>query len=129
MHISSLLQPLHQPPLPPPPHRQHRFPPIISLLFPIRIPQNSRISPKHSCHPRCTGYSHCVNGREHVDDYEGKDPVDGEVVGCAGEVGGKDEAELEEGWGGEKAVEGGGGGELGGAEAEGVEDEDEDEGC
>ena len=53
----------------------------------------------------------------------------GEVVDCAVDVGGEDEAELEEDWGGEKAVEGGGRGEFGGAEAKGVEDEDEEEGC
>lgn len=44
-------------------------------------------------------------------------------------MGRADETELEEGRWGEKAVEGGGRGPLGGAEAERVEDEGEDEGC
>ena len=50
-------------------------------------------------------------------------------MGCAVSVGGADEAELDEGRWGEKAVEAGGRGPLGGAEAEGVEDEEEKEGC
>ena len=50
-------------------------------------------------------------------------------MGCAGFIGGADEAELEEGRRGEKAVEGGERGPLGGADAERVEDEDEKESC
>ena len=47
---------------------------------------------------------------------------------AAGFVGGADEAELEEGWGGEEAVGAGGRGPVGGKEAERVEDEDEEGG-
>ena len=125
---SNLVQSLHQPPFPPPAHRQHRFPPIIPLFLPVRIPQNSRISPKHSCHPRRTGYEHRINWTKHINDHESEYAVDAEVAGCVISVSGAYEAELDERRWGEKAVEAGGRWPLGGAEAEGVEDEEEEGG-